>query len=106
MNSQQIQGKIKEFCTKNNLFYSRLEKAGRGRPDVMIVVRGITYYFEVKSGKDVLRPAQKIVRNILNKDMEICFTVWSFEEFYEIYVKKLDRNFTVCYKGRCNSGGE
>lgn len=94
-NSQKIQTEIKQFCDREGLFYSRLQNAGRGRPDISILYRGITFYFEIKSGSDTLRPAQRIVRKILNADVEIAFAVWSFEEFLNIWKKIIFKRYRI-----------
>ena len=88
MNASYIQGRICKFCKKNKIPYNNLIKMSEsGWPDVMIVVNSLTYYFEVKFGRDKLSELQKYRIQQLNRDRKIAFVVKSYEDFAEIYKK-------------------
>lgn len=91
MNSSQIQTAMKHYCDKNGYFYSKVQPCTRGLPDTMVCIDSVIYMFEVKSGKDVEKPAQKLIRRILNSRKEISFVVYSVQEFIEI-VEKIIKN--------------
>jgi len=85
MNASQIQSKICEYCRVNAIPYNNLVKMSvSGWPDVMIVVYGITYFFEIKYGKDKLSELQKYRIAQLNNHSKIAFVITSFPEFKKI----------------------
>ena len=85
MNASKIQSKICEHCRLNQIPYNNLVKMSvSGWPDIMIVVYGITYFFEVKYGYDKLSEIQKYRIAQLNNHKEIAFTIKSYPEFLNI----------------------
>ena len=88
MNASKIQTQISKFCAINHVEYNNLMGMSKnGWPDVMIVLNGVTYYFEVKYGKDTLKPLQIYVIGKLNRIKKIAFIIKSFDEFKEVYYK-------------------
>jgi len=86
MNASKIQSQISKFCAERNVLYNNLVTMSKaGWPDVMIVSNGITYYFEIKYGKDTLKPLQKYIIDKLNKHSKIAFIAKTFQEFKQIY---------------------
>ena len=84
--AQKIQGRIKEFCDRHGHPYNKtVAMSVKGWPDVMVVIDGITYYFEVKAPGDKLSPVQKNVHRKLNSKLKICFVVESYDKFLDIY---------------------
>ena len=88
MNASQIQGKICRFCKQQGVYYNKIISASHnGIPDVMIVIAGITYWFEVKAKdtKDRLRPEQEAVISKLNESKKIAYIIRTYEDFLDIY---------------------
>lgn len=85
MGAGKIQGKISEYCDRNDFPYNKLAVGSRsGWGDCLVVVCGVTYYFEVKYGKDKESPLQEMVRGRLNRHYRIAFVIRNIEEFYDI----------------------
>jgi len=81
-----ISSAICRFCKEKAIPYNNLiTMSVSGWPDTMIVKNGITYYFEIKYGKDRLSALQEYRIKQLNKDRKIAFIVKSFPEFKKIY---------------------
>jgi len=88
MNASQIQSKINLFCKEQGVYYNKIISASfNGLPDVMVVIDGTTYWFEVKAKdtKDRIRPEQAATISRLNQNKDIAFVVRTFEEFRDIY---------------------
>ena len=84
--AKDIQKKISAFCLKENIYYNKsIRMSKSGFPDIIIVLNSITYYFEVKAGKDKLSELQVQTINKLNRDKKIAFVIGSFNEFKTIY---------------------
>lgn len=85
MTAPQIQSAIAAWCEKRKIYQNKTISCSRnGIPDVFVVVRGITYWFEVKFGKDKLSPIQKLTIDKLNEHQRIAFEIKSFDEFLKI----------------------
>lgn len=85
MNASKIQSKICEYCRRNAIPYNNLIKMSvSGWPDLMIVWRSTTYFFEVKYGNDRLSKLQEYRINELNKVGTIAFVIKSFKDFENI----------------------
>lgn len=57
-------------------------------PDCLVIINGVTYFFEVKIGGDRLSKLQKVTIDEINKDRELAFVVKSYDEFIDA-VKKI-----------------
>ena len=86
MLAKDVQGKISKFCLKRKIPYNKtIAMSKAGWPDCMVVIAGITYYFEVKVGKDALSALQIHVIKHLNTHRKIAFVIANFNEFKTIY---------------------
>ena len=86
MSAGDVQSKLSAFCAEQGVYYNKIiTSSKRGIPDVMIVVNGVTYWFEVKYGKDRLSAKQEEVIDKLNEHKEIAFVVKDFVDFITIY---------------------
>ncbi len=85
MNASQLQAKISRWALDHGYEYNKLISMSKGGwPDCLIVINGITYYFEIKIGKDRLSPLQKMRIKTLNKDREIAYLIKNWQDFIDI----------------------
>jgi len=62
-------------------------KATKGVSDLMVIIKGITYYIEVKAGKDKQRPDQKEFERRVTDAGALYYIVISFSEFKNLFDK-------------------
>lgn len=86
-----IQSDIASHCDRKGWPYNKLISCSRsGWPDCIVVIKGVTYYLEVKFGKDTVKSLQQLTRERLNEHYEISFVIRSFKDFLEI-VERIER---------------
>jgi len=91
MTSSNIQAKISEWADRNGFLYNKIVSAARsGWPDCILIIHGITYYFEVKFKSDKLRPLQKRKIQKMNKHDTIAFVIYNFRDFLNIVERILN----------------
>ena len=84
MSASKIQAKIAKFCRMNGYYYNKIITASRsGVPDCFVIIDGVTYFFEIKYGRDKLSKLQEVTIDKLNVDKSIAYVVKSYEEFID-----------------------
>ena len=70
---------------------SRLKKEGAlaGIPDLCIIGKSISFYVEMKYGKNTLSPAQKDMHQLMGDNNIDVFTINNFDAFMELCKNKL-----------------
>lgn len=82
MKSPDIQAKIAEWADRRGYLYNKIVSASRSSwPDCVVVIEGITFWVEVKTGDDKPDPLQARTIAKLNRNDKIAFTVYSISEF-------------------------
>ncbi len=81
----EIQSKISAYCLKKGIPYNKTINMSKSfYPDCLIVINSITYWFEVKAGKDRLSKGQTKIIEDLNIEKEVAFVIESFKQFLDI----------------------
>jgi len=106
MTHKQLQKEIVKVLTVRGNGFNIVSSNRKGRPDIIGHIAMIGLSIEVKVGRDVLRPAQRITLLDINKKGGIGIVVHEkhFESVFIPYIERIEREVSQCMP--CNLIGK
>jgi len=106
MTHRKLQREIVKVMTVKGNGFNVVSSNRKGRPDIIGHIGMIALFIEVKVGRDVLRPAQRMTLLDINKKGGIGIVVHEkyFEDVFIPYVERIEREVAQCLP--CNLIGK